>query len=73
MNTTEMKGRITEASPRFPVSGSTKAKITAVFYLVTLVTGLAVLLAPGRVGLVFDLIASVGYVGITVLFYELTR
>ena len=67
MNTIEMKDRIAEASPRF------KARITAVFYLVTILTGLLVLFAHSRLGLVVDLVASVFYVAVTVLFYELSR
>jgi hypothetical protein len=62
-----MKDRIAEASPRF------KASITGVFYLVTIVMGLVVLFAHGRLGLVFDLIACVGYIAVTALFYELSR
>jgi hypothetical protein len=67
METVEMKDRIVEASPRF------KTRITGVFYLVTIVTGLVVLFSHGRLSLVFDLIASVCYVAITALFYELSR
>jgi hypothetical protein len=67
MNTIEMKERIAEASPRF------KARITAVFYLVTILTGLLVLFAHSRLGLVVDLVASVFYVAVTVLFYEVSR
>jgi len=67
MNTVEMKERIAQGSPRF------KGTITGVFYLVTIVTGLVVLFAHGRLGLGFDLIAAVCYVAITALFYELSR
>jgi hypothetical protein len=67
MNTVEMKERIAEASPRF------KARITVVFYLVTILTGLVVLFAHSRLGLVVDLIASVFYVAVTALFHELSR
>jgi hypothetical protein len=62
-----MMKRIAEASPRF------KDRITAVFYLVTIVTGLVVLFGHGRMGLVFDLVAAVCYLAITALFYEVSR
>jgi hypothetical protein len=67
MNTVEMKEQTAEASPRF------KARITVVFYLVTILTGLIVLFAHSRLGLVVGLIASVFYLAVTVLFYELSR
>ena len=67
MNTAEMKERIAEGSPRF------KARITGIFYLVTILTGVIVFFAHGRLSLVFDLIASVCYVAMTALFYELSR
>lgn len=67
MNTVEIRERIAEPSSRF------KARITAVFYLVTIVAGLVVLFAHGRMVLVFDLIASLCYVAMTALFYELSR
>jgi len=67
MNTSEMKERIAEASPRF------KARITGAFYLVTILTGVVVLFAQGRLGLVFDLIACAWYIAVTAIFYELSR
>ncbi len=66
MNTV-IKERIAEASPRF------KARITGVFYLVTILTGGVVLFVHGRLGLVFDLIATACYIAVTALFYDLTR
>jgi hypothetical protein len=66
MSTSEMKERIAEASPRF------KARITGVFYLITILTGAVVLFAHGRLGLVLDLIVSVCYIALTALFYELS-
>jgi hypothetical protein len=56
-----------EASPRF------KAGVTGLFYLVTVLTGGAVLFAHGKLGFVFDLIAAACYIGVSALFYELSR
>jgi hypothetical protein len=67
MSTAELKERIAEASPRL------KARITAVFYLVTILAGGVLLFVHGRLGLVFDLTAAGGYLAVTALFYELTR
>jgi len=67
MNTAETKERMAEASPRF------KARITGVFYLVTILTGLVVLFAHSRLGLGFDLIAAACYIAVTALFYHLTQ
>ena len=67
MSTTGMKKRIADASPRF------KAKITAVFYLVTILAGGAVLSFHDKLGLGFDLITAVCYIAATALFYELSR
>jgi hypothetical protein len=67
MSTTEMKKRIAAASPRF------QARITAVFYLVTILAGGLVLTFHGKLGLGFDLITAVCYIAVTALFYELSR
>jgi hypothetical protein len=67
MSTAELKERIAEASPRF------RDRITGMFYLVTILTGGAVLLVQGRLGLVFDLIVAACYIVVTALFYELSR
>jgi hypothetical protein len=67
MSTTEVKKRIAEASPRFT------ARITAVFYLVTMLAGGVVLSVHGRLGLVFDLITAACYIALTALFYDLSR
>jgi hypothetical protein len=61
-----MMERIAEASPRF------KARIAGVFYLITFVAGVSALLsANGR--LVANLIATVCYVAVTLIFYDLFR
>jgi len=67
MSTAELKERIAEASPRF------KARITSVFYLLTILMAGVVLLVHGRLGLMFNLIAAGCYIAVTALFYELSR
>jgi hypothetical protein len=67
MNTTELKQRSTATTNRF------KSRMTGVFYLVTLVTAGVVLFAHGKSVLMVDLIATVCYLGVTALFYELSR
>jgi len=62
-----MKQRIAEASP--PLKG----RIVAVFYSLTVLTGLFVFLADGRHALAVDVMAAAFYVAVTVLFYALTR
>jgi len=62
-----MKHRIAEASPRL------KGKIVAVFYLLTVLTGLLVFRAGGRQAFAVDVMATAFYVAVTVLFYALTR
>ena len=67
MSTARANEQMAQASPRF------KAGITGVFYLVTILTGGIVLFVQGRLGLVFDLVATVCYIGVTALFYRLSR
>jgi hypothetical protein len=67
MSTTLLKERIGEASPR------SKARIAGAFYLVSILMGGIVLFVHGRLGLVVDLVATACYVGVTVLFYDLSR
>lgn len=67
MSTSEVKQRMAEASPRF------KARITAVFYLVIILAGGAVLSFHEKLGVGFDLITAVCYIAVTALFYELSR
>lgn len=58
--------RIAEASPRFKLS------ITVVFYLFTMLMAALVLSVHGRLAVVIDLIATVCYVAVTALFYDLS-
>ena len=67
MSTTLLKERIGEASPR------SKARIAGAFYLVSILMGGVVCFVHGRLGLVVDLIATACYIGVTVLFYDLSR
>jgi hypothetical protein len=67
MTLTVMKHRIAEASPRF------KGEIAASFYLLTILAGVVVFFAGGKLGLVLDIIAAAFYLGVTVVFYFLTR
>jgi hypothetical protein len=55
------------------VSSSVKPGMVVVFYLLTFLTGGFFLFVGGRLGFVVDLIASVFYIGVTVLFYALRR
>jgi len=67
MSTTGVNKRIAEASPLF------KARITAIFYLVTILAGGVVLSFHGKLGLGFDIITAACYVAVTAFFYELSR
>ena|ERR1039458_3503437 len=64
MNTAAMKERIAEASPRL------KARLTAVFYLLTTIAAGAVFFFHGTLGLA---IVAVCYLALTALFYDLLR
>jgi ABC-type transport system involved in cytochrome bd biosynthesis fused ATPase/permease subunit len=59
--------RIAAASPR------PRARITAVFYLFTILMGGLVLFVHGRLALVVDLIATACYLAVTALFYDLSK
>jgi Ca2+/Na+ antiporter len=62
-----MKEPMVEATPRF------KARIAVVFYLFTILMGVVVLLAGGRLGFVVDIVTTAFYIAVTVVFYVLTR
>jgi hypothetical protein len=59
--------RIAEASPGF------SARITAAFYLLTILLGGLVLFVHGKLGLAIDLIATACYIALTALFYDLSK
>jgi hypothetical protein len=71
MSTAAMMKPIAESSPRF------KARIAGVFYLVTFVAGVFALVFGRRLGVVYfyaaNLIATVCYVAVTLLFYDLFK
>jgi hypothetical protein len=77
MTTAALRERIAETSPHFKStitkSAITKSTITGIFYLITVLTGGAVLLAQGRLGLAFDVIVAAFYIAVTALFYQLSR
>ena len=58
---------ITEAVTRH------RAKVVGAYYLLTILVGAFVLLFHGRMALAADLLATVFYVAITILFYDLFR
>jgi len=66
MTTTETTRRIAVAAPRH------RGKLIGAYYLLTILTGLFVLFYPGKLAFAADLIATVFYVAMTVLFYELS-
>ena len=66
MNTTEFE-RIREAVSR------RRTKFVAIYYLLTISTGAFLLVFHGRVAFATDLIASICYIGVTVVFYELSK
>ena len=67
MNTLITMKRTAEASPRFRLA------ITAVFYLFTMLMAVLVLSVHGRLALLIDLIASLCYVAVTALFYDVSK
>ncbi|HEY6306972.1 MAG TPA: DUF4386 family protein [Candidatus Angelobacter sp.] len=67
MDTAVMMGRIAEASPRF------KARMAGVFYLLTILMGVVVLLVHGRLRFIADLIATACYVAVAALLYALLK
>ncbi len=62
-----MMGQIAEASPRL------KARIAGVFYLLNILMGALALFVGGRLGFVAILIASLCYIVVTLLFYDIFK
>ena len=67
MNRALTNGRIVEAAPGFQTT------ITYVYYLLTIVTGVVVLVAGNRMNFLVDVVATAFYVALTALFYALTK
>ena len=71
MNTAGMREQIAKASPRL------KARMAGVFYLLTILTGAFAAVFVGPRLVVYDdaanLIATVCYLGVTLLFYDLFK
>jgi len=66
MNNTEFEPIREAASRRRP-------KLVAIYYLLTILTGAFLLFFHGRAAFATALIASVCYIGVTVVFYELSK
>ena len=62
MSATPMTQRISEA-PRF------KDRLVAIYYLLTILTGVFVLFFHGRSALAVDVIVGISYIAITAFFY----
>jgi hypothetical protein len=62
-----MTQMITEAATRH------RAKVVGAYYLLTIIVGAFVLFFHGRVALTADVIATVFYIAITILFYDVCR
>jgi hypothetical protein len=67
MDTARLMDRRAGESLRF------KAGITAGFYLLTILMGALVLFVHGRLALVVDLMATLCYLAVTALFYDLSK
>jgi hypothetical protein len=67
MSTTVVTSRITRASARH------RGKLVGVYYLLTMLMGALVLFFHGRLAFAADLIATIFYIAVTVLFYGLSK
>lgn len=67
MSNAEMMERIAKTAPRF------KAGFVVIYYLLTIVTGSLLLFFHGRLAFAADLTASVFYLAVTALFYDLSK
>jgi hypothetical protein len=67
MSAAETTERIAEASPR------SKARITTVFYLLTVLTGVFILWFGGSLGVIADIAGTAFYIAVIALFYALSK
>jgi len=67
MNNAEMMERIARTAPRF------RARFVVSYYLLTILTGSFLLFFHGSLAFPADLIASVAYLAVTALFYDLSK
>ena len=67
MNQAMTHTRIPESSPR------NQSTVAYAYYLLTIVTGIVVLVAGNRFNFLVDVIATAFYVAVTALFYALTK
>ena len=67
MSNAEMMERIAKTAPRF------RARFVVSYYLLTILTGAFLLFFHGRLAFAADLIASVCYLAVTALFYDLSK
>ena len=67
MSNVEMMERIAKTAPRL------RARFVVFYYLLTILTGALLLFSHGRLAFAADLIASLCYLAVTALFYDLSR
>ena len=67
MSNAEMMERIAKTAPRF------RARFVVSYYLLTILTGVFLLFFHGRFAFAADLMASVCYLAVTALFYDLSK
>ena len=66
--TAGIMGRIAEAAPRHKGGG-----IVGAYYLLTILVGAFVLFFQGTLALAGDLLVTIVYIGLTILFYEFSK
>ena len=67
MPTAGIRKRIAESAPRH------NGRIVGAYYLLTMLAGVLVIFFHGRLAFAADLITTVAYVAITILFYALSK